>query len=107
MSRSEFSGKTKKAASERANGHCENCGLPFSASNPVEYDHELPDGLGGDNSLENCVALCRGCHRGKTVDVDRPKMAKADRIKKKRLGIGPAKKRWPSRKFNGTVDWKR
>lgn len=109
MARSNFSVKTKKAAAERASGHCENkqCGLPFSASNPAEFDHELPDGLGGDNSLENCVVLCRACHKAKTVSEDRPKIDKATRLRNKRLGLQPAKRKWPSRPFPKFNNWNR
>lgn len=83
MPREEFTAATKAAAALRAGGHCECClikilGVP-------EYDHVLPCGLGGDNSLENCQVLCGKCHRLKTAD-DRKPMAKADRLKRKREG---------------------
>lgn len=108
MSRSEFTVTTKKAAKERAGDFCEDCGAPFSAANPPEYDHDIPDGLGGDNSLENCVVRgAKCCHVRKTHEVDRPMMAKADRLRKKRLNQTPAKRKWPSKRFNGEIRWNR
>ena len=106
MSRSEFSVSTKKAAKERAGDNCENCGALFSAANPCEYDHDLPDGLGGDNSIENCVVPCRACHKLKTKTEDRPRIDKASRIRDKRHGLTEAKRKWPSKKFNGEVKWR-
>ena len=100
MSRSEFPVSVRKQAKERAGDNCEGCGAPFSASNPPEYDHEIPDGLGGDNSLENCQVLGgKCCHESKTHTEDRPKMAKADRLYRKRMGLVPEKRKIPSRPF--------
>ncbi len=101
MSRSEFSVATKKAAKERAGENCENCGAVFSASNPPNFDHEIPDGLGGDNTIDNCRVLGgKCCHEEKTHKVDRPMMAKADRLYKKNNGLTKAKRKWPSRPFS-------
>ena len=85
--RREFTSKTKLAAWERCGGSCEGCGLPIKGR--PEYDHVLPCGLGGDASLENCAVLCCQCHSRKTHagDGDRAKMSKADRLKRKHLGI--------------------
>ena len=106
MSRSEFSVATKKAAKERAGDNCEDCGAVFSASNPCEYDHDLPDDLGGDNSIENCVVLCRACHRAKTK-TDRARIDKARRLRLKAQGLTKIKRKWPTRKFDGTINWNR
>lgn len=85
--RQEFTSKTKLAAWERSNGICDTCNLLIKGR--PEYDHILPCGLGGDNSLENCAVLCKPCHSLKThsKDGDRAKMSKADRLKRKHLGI--------------------
>ena len=106
MSRQEFSVKTKKAAWKRCGGICE-CGCEQEIIGTPEYDHDLPDGLGGDNSLENCRVLMGKHHSKKTHEVDRPMMAKADRLRNKRLGITPEKHKWPSKNFRGVVNWNR
>ncbi len=77
MSRLEFSTATKRAASKRANGRCETCGLPFKGH--PQYDHRLPCALGGTNDPANCVALCIPCHTEKTAKEDVPRIRKADR----------------------------
>ena len=64
------------------------CGKP---STTLEVDHHLAVTFGGTNDQGNLRALCQGCHspksRQETTDA-----AKADRIRKKRLGIQP--QRW-------------
>lgn len=53
----------------RAAGKCETCGrdAPFvrkSSGTPyLEVPHEIPLGQGGDDTVENAVALCPNCHR--------------------------------------------
>lgn len=90
--RREFSKETQKQAWKRCKGFCEGCGLPFTPANPPEYDHDIPDGLDSEhlsypiNSLENCKVLgAKCCHVKKTHEVDRPMMAKADRLYKKHV----------------------
>lgn len=104
MARSEFSKKTKLAAFERAKGHCENCGAKILTA--AEYDHRIPDYLGGSNELENCVCLCPKCHRRKTTEQDRPAIDKSRRITEKRAGVRKGRgfnKRW-RKKMDGTVE---
>ena len=75
--RLEFSTATKRAASKRANGRCELCGLPFKGR--PQYDHRLPCALGGTNDPANCMAICVPCHAEKTAKEDVPRIRKADR----------------------------
>jgi 5-methylcytosine-specific restriction protein A len=82
--RNNFSKKTKLAAFERAKGHCENCGNKILTS--AEYDHRIEDYLTHDNSLENCVCLCKKCHDIKTKR-SRPAIDKTRRIIEKRAGV--------------------
>ncbi|HEV7253826.1 MAG TPA: HNH endonuclease signature motif containing protein [Mesorhizobium sp.] len=94
MARREFKVAVREAAWFRSGGTCEAegeaYGLPAgircdsSLDRGVEYDHILPDGLGGEPTLENCAAVCLPCHRWKTRQEDRPRMDKADRILAKR-----------------------
>jgi 5-methylcytosine-specific restriction endonuclease McrA len=86
MARSEFTSKTKELAYERSEGNCEECGQPFAGRRP-EYDHGLPDYLGGDNSLENCRCICPKCHKTKTLEEDRPRIDKTRRLIKKQSGV--------------------
>ncbi|WP_201829657.1 HNH endonuclease signature motif containing protein [Microvirga zambiensis] len=95
MSRSEFAKATKKAAFARCcrpDGipKCEECGQLLRAGR-FQYDHDKADGLGGDNSLENCMVLCSGsktsCHSLKTEQHDKPLMQKADNMRDAHLGL--------------------
>ena len=84
----EFPRKVKAAAFQRANGHCEACGVPFKGG--AEYDHVLPAALGGEPSLANCRAICQPCHKLKTTD-DVRTIRKADRMRDKASGAKTAK----------------
>jgi 5-methylcytosine-specific restriction enzyme A len=95
--RQEFKAKTKAVAFQRAKGCCEECGAKLGPGN-VEYDHDTPCALGGDNSLENCVVRCKTCHKLKTGTQDIPHIAKAKRRERKHIGIRSR----PSRPLPGT-----
>lgn len=91
MSRREFKTTVKVAAFKRAKGKCETCGARLGGGLKTHYDHAIPDGLGGEPTLENCQVLCEPCHNEKTRKLDVPAIAKAKRIEAKRLGaIRPA-----------------
>ena len=105
--RREFSAKVKVEAFKRANGCCEVCGVKLSPGN-VEYDHGIPDGLGGNPDLDNCRALCRNCHGQKTKS-DVRDIAKAKRRERRHMGIRKPSRfacsrdsRWKKR-MDGTV----
>lgn len=56
------------AVKERANGLCDLCGqsAPFNSANGLPYleeHHLIRLADGGDDSVENAVALCPNCHR--------------------------------------------
>ena len=122
MRRKEFSIRTKREALERSGGRCEaigtvyglsvgaRCNAPLNAG--VEFDHyPVRAADGGENTLDNCVAVCRVCHRFKTRKVDAPAIAKGKRVSDRHRGIrksgqqfltnrmGPLK-----RKLNGTIE---
>ena len=96
MSRTEFSRKTKQEALQRSGYRCEasgprygfnegqrcNCDLSLG----VQFDHNVPDQLGGDNSLENCMAVCVQCHKFKTRN-DVRQIRKSDRQRDKARGV--------------------
>lgn len=106
--RQEFPAKVRKAAWERAEGCCEDCGLRLTGGpkDRPEFDHEIPDGLGGKPTLENCIVRCPPCHLVKTTTRDVPAIAKAKRIEAKRLGLRASKAIIPGgrgSKFKRTV----
>lgn len=108
MARREFSKATQRAAWTRCEGQCEHregtgidewrCPKMLVAGD-IFYDHIIPDGLGGDNSLGNCQVLCRAHHDPKTHKVDVPRIAKMKRQQDKARGITGPKRPWPSRPF--------
>ncbi len=93
MSRREFSKPVKRAARDRAAGHCEGTrpdGLRCDAvlqDGRFHYDHDIPDGLGGEPELWNCKVLCLVCHGIKTAKRDVPTIAKAKRVADRFNGI--------------------
>jgi len=104
MARLEFSKTTKRAAWDRAAGHCENCTKP-SRPGDVEYDHIIEDYFDGGNGLDNCRVLCKSCHSGKTKK-NAPVIAKSRRLRDKNAGIKKRSSFRGWRKFNGDIVWK-
>ena len=102
--RREFPAKVKVAAFDRAQGRCEECTVEIRPGNGPEYDHRIPDALGGEPVLDNCAVLCRSCHGAKTAREDVPRIAKAKRVAAKHIGARP-KTRMPYRRFNGEIVW--
>jgi 5-methylcytosine-specific restriction enzyme A len=103
MTRREFPAKIKVAAFKRAADRCEECSAPLMAGR-FHYDHIIPDGLGGEPTLENCAVLCRACHDPKTRERDVPQIAKAKRVERKHVGAHRPKATIPGSKGSG---WKR
>lgn len=79
--RREFSKGVRAKAADRSKGLCEGCGVKLPVGG-YHYDHDVPDGLGGEPTLENCRVLCLPCHKVKTIEHDNPRMQKADRQRK-------------------------
>ena len=106
MPRREFKRSVKAAAFLRADGKCEGCGARLTVGK-FHYDHDNPDGLTGEPTLENCRVLCVVCHKDKTKD-DVARIAEAKRREAKHLGFKTSKGRgFPGwRKFDGTVIWR-
>jgi 5-methylcytosine-specific restriction protein A len=106
--RREFSAAVRVAAFERAGGNCEKCTAPLVGSNRPQYDHAVPDAVGGEPTLANCLVLCRSCHGRKTSEKDVPEIAKTKRIRAKHLGAAGKPRGgfrgW--RKINGEVVWR-
>lgn len=112
--RTEFPSSVRKKAFVRCcrDGvpYCETCGNMLRGGDII-YEHIKPDGLGGENDLENCKVHCKNCAKVKTIKDDNPRMAKADRQLKASYGL--KKKKWRplagtkasglKRKMDGTV----
>ena len=106
LARREFTSKIKAAAAMRAAGRCEEC-TRYLLTGDFHYDHEIPDALGGDPTLENCRVLCRSCHSAKTTGDDVPRIAKAKRNYNKARGIKKQSSFRGWRKMNGDVVWRK
>ena len=55
------------AVAERAGHRCEYCRAPEAIFNfPLEVEHIVPKGRGGDDQAANCALSCRACnlHKG-------------------------------------------
>lgn len=78
MTRRNFSKRVKLAAWERCGGQCEECTAKLFAGG-FDYDHNRPDWLLGEPTLENCRVLCKTCHDMKTREYDRPRIDKGKR----------------------------
>lgn len=107
--RDEFSKQTKREANDRSGGLCEAVGVMYGlepdkrCNAPLgkgrQHDHILACSNGGDNSLENCAAICIPCHAFKTAKIDIPRAAKTQRIADKHSGVTRPKYKWPKRRF--------
>ena len=96
--RHEFSKAIKRAALARSKGLCEAIGEVYGLPPGVrcnaslaygwEADHyPTPATDRGSDTLENCVAACKACHRFKTSKYDVPMQAKGKRLRDKHAGI--------------------
>ena len=100
--RSEFPQSVRKAAFRRCCGKdgipkCEGCGNILRGGG-IFYEHMVPDGLGGEPTLDNCEVRCTSCKKAKDK-VDNIIMAKADRVLKKTYGLTPPKRKIVNRGF--------
>jgi 5-methylcytosine-specific restriction protein A len=102
MARKEFPVKVKRVVVLRSLGICERprwdgkpCTKPAKA-----FDHIVPDGLGGQATVENAAHLCQACHDEKTHGADNPRMRKADAQFKAANGIKTARRPIKSRGFS-------
>ncbi len=107
--RREFTKAVKLGAWQRAQGNCERCTVKIIGG--AEYHHDKEDTFGGEPVLENCVVLCKPCHRG--ITGERAKVvAKSNRVRNKFLGIKTKKSRpipgskasGLKRRMDGTVE---
>ena len=110
MARSEFTTKTKLEALVKY-AKCPKCGVKFGKLSDVDFDHEIPDAMGGSNTVDNCVPLCKACHKIKTngkkhttLGSDKHTIAKSKRLRgETKNGV---KKKIKSRGFQTNRDSK-
>jgi 5-methylcytosine-specific restriction protein A len=100
--RKNFTAKVKWEAWQRCKGKCEKC-LSRLTPGRFQYDHVIPDGLGGLPTLDNCEVLCSACHDPKTREKDVPAIAKSKRIRRREAGIKKDRKITKWRRFNGSI----
>ena len=86
MSRQEFDKPTKLAAWKRSEGYCEICTAKLFPGH-IDYDHRVPDALGGEPTLENCQCICDVCHDLKTDKGDGLRPGDKTRIAKAKRSI--------------------
>lgn len=104
--RQEFPRAVKAKAFARAGGHCEGCTAKLMAG-AFHYDHDLPDGLGGEPTLANCRVLCKACHGTKTAERDVPIIAKMKRQRDSHIGARTATRKLQSRGFTPAAPQRR
>ncbi len=87
---------------------CSACLCSIDGTSGLEWDHRIPLAIGGADDLVNLEPLCIRCHRRKTRS-DASRIAKAERVRQKHLGIRRAS-RFPGsrsspwkRKLDGSV----
>lgn len=97
--RREFPKRVRLAAWGRERGRCQECHAKILGG--AEYHHGKEDTFGGEPILENCVVLCKKCHRritGERAVV----IAKSNRVRNKFRGIKKKRRTMPGRRFDGT-----
>lgn len=96
MSRLEFSRSTRRDSLKRSGTICEAVGVRFglkpdtrctnSLGYGVEFHHDTEAEMGGDNSLGNCLAVCKPCHRHVTRLFIK-ELRHSDRVRDKHQGV--------------------
>lgn len=86
MTRQNFPDSVKRAAWKRCKGFCEECEAKLFSGQFI-YDHVVPDGLGGEPTLDNCCVRCKTCNHRKTYGTDVPQIAKMKRQRDRHAGI--------------------
>lgn len=118
MQRAEFSREVRRQALKRSGGFCEASGPAYGFARGtrcraplfygVEFDHyPIRAADGGDGSIDNCMAVCRKCHRWKTAKVDIPALAKGRRIRDRLANLRPKQSSFQTnrdRPFKRSID---
>lgn len=82
MSRREFPASVKKARLKQVtrdgNVYCEGCGVQLKPGD-FDFDHDKPDAMGGEPTLDNCRVLGRSCCHSDKSKRDQERLARAQR----------------------------
>jgi 5-methylcytosine-specific restriction endonuclease McrA len=102
VTRLEFTKPTRRDALKRSGQICEAVGARYGLkpdtrctnklSYGVEFHHDTEAEMGGDNSLQNCVAVCIPCHRFVTKKFIK-ELRHSDRVRDRNSGITKPKSR--------------
>ncbi len=95
--------RVKLRVFQRYQGTCYLSGRKIRPGDAWQTEHVIALCNGGENRETNLKPALVDPHKVKTAQ-DRRIKAKDDRVRQKHLGI-KKKRRWPSRKFDGTVVW--
>jgi len=63
---------TRMLALAKSDNRCCHCGCRFNYKHKFTIEHVIPISKGGDNTLQNLVALCDDCNRNKDNDIIDP-----------------------------------
>ena len=91
--------KREKLALLILHPRCNGCDKKLGELSDIEWDHTIPRGLGGKQTAECFLPLCKSCHKIKTNTIDKPMIAKAERLRKREAGLRRKRKPIPSRPF--------
>lgn len=82
MPRRRITGHEKKVVAARQGWRCDSCNEVLEAT--FEVDHEIPLHLGGEDLIDNCHALCSGCHAAKTQREEIDRLRREERLRNAR-----------------------
>ena len=82
VKRKEFPKKVKEATLVRQDHKCALCKCELK-KDETDFDHILAKYDIHDNSLGNCQALCRSCHKNEKTPKDRKEQSRAERLREK------------------------
>lgn len=97
--------RVKVRVFEKHGGICYLSGRKITPADKWDCDHVKAIINGGENRERNLAPALKDKHKEKTK-LDVAEKSKLYEKKKKHLGVKP-KKKWPSRKFNGEINWNR
>lgn len=89
MSRKNFTRKDRARIFTLGRGCCHICGGRIAAGEAWEIEHVIAYALTRDDGDDNLRPAHVKCHAKKTHGEDRPRIAKAERVRAKHLGQWP------------------
>jgi 5-methylcytosine-specific restriction endonuclease McrA len=106
--RSIFTKRIKLLAFQACGGRCPNCTARLGPGN-LEFHHITECTYSGTGGIDNCIPLCKTCHKAITKE-RAPVIAKSNRVRAKHLGIARKRSSFATnksgplkRKMDGTI----